>query len=84
MVEDPRTISINSDDLVARLREVESSAQGDIARVIELLLVENHVLTRQQSVGISRGVGVRFETYPRFLKFEDNVEGQAAAEADQS
>ncbi|WP_299592634.1 hypothetical protein [uncultured Tateyamaria sp.] len=70
MEEDGKTISINPDDLVARLRQVESIAEGDIARVIELLLVENHVLKRRQSTGLSRGVGVRFDTYPRFLRFD--------------
>lgn len=87
MEEDTKTISINPEDLVARLHEVENSAQGDIARIIELLLVENHVLKRQQSVGLSRGVGVRLETYPRFLKLQeqaaddnpDNAEGEANA-----
>lgn len=87
MEEDTKTISINPEDLVARLHEVENSAQGDIARIIELLLVENHVLKRQQSTGLTRGVGVRFETYPRFLKLEehimddnpDNAEGEANA-----
>ncbi len=73
MVEDSKTISINPDDLVARLREVESSAHGDIARVIELLLVENHVLKQQISTGLYRGVGVRVATYPRFLKLADGT-----------
>lgn len=75
MVEDNKTISINPDDLVARLREVESSAQGDIARVIELLLVENHVLKQQTSTGLCREVGARYDTYPRFLTLDDSGSG---------
>lgn len=74
MVEDSKTISINPDDLVARLREVESSANGDLGRLIELLLVENHVLKLQQSAGLLRGIGVRYETFPRFLKVEGETD----------
>lgn len=82
--EDRKTISINPEDLVAKLHEVESSAHGDIARVIELLLVENHVLKGQQSSGLLRGVSVRYHDFPRFLKFEDEVEEQAVADIEQS
>jgi len=73
--EDPKTISIKSADLIAKLRQVEASAHGDIARTIELLLIENHVLKRQRSNGLTRGVGVRYDTYPRFLKLEEVSHG---------
>lgn len=72
--EDNKTISIHPDDLVAKLREVERCAQGDLARVIELLLVENLVLQRQRSVGLMRGVSMRFDAFPRFLKLGDPPE----------
>lgn len=52
----------------------------DIARIVELLLVENHVLKRQQSTGLTRGVGFRYETYPRFLPFDGTAgDGQEPA-----
>ena len=78
MNEDPKTISINPDDLVARLREVEKSAHGDIARLIELLLVENHILSLGQSAGFRRRIETNFSDFPRFLQIVDAGEPEKA------
>ena len=87
MKDDTTTISINQNDLVARLSDVDKQAGGDLARMIELLLIENHILRLQQSSGFRRGVPVRYETFPRFLEFSaepdatDDIE-QAAEHQD--
>lgn len=71
MEADRKTISINPDDLVAKLHDVETAAQGDLARMIELLLLENHVLARDQSMGLRRGVDPDLSDFPRFLQIVD-------------
>lgn len=64
-------IMIDPSNLVAKLQKLETHADGDLSSVIELLLLENHVLTQHQSVGFKRGVNYGFSEYPRFLKLDD-------------
>lgn len=59
---------IDPELLVARLNELETQTEGDIARIIELLLVENQALRMQCSRGLHRGRGIDASTYPRFLE----------------
>lgn len=63
---------IDPDVLFARLKEVEADADGDIARIIELLLVENHALRLQCSRGLNRGQSIQATTYPRFLEIRSD------------
>lgn len=62
---------INQTDLIAKLEEAKTQSDGDLARVIELLLLENHVLALGQSAGLRRGVTMDFSRFPRFLQIED-------------
>lgn len=71
MEADSKTIPINPDDLLAKLHDIETAAQGDLARMIELLLLENHVLARDQSVGFRREVDPDLSDFPRFLQIVD-------------
>lgn len=64
-------IMIDPSDLVTKLQKLETDADGDLSRVIELLLLENHVLTQHQSVGFRRGAHYEFSEFPRFLKLDD-------------
>lgn len=72
---DPKAVTIDENELIAKLNEVSARSDGDIARIIELLLLENHVLTLGQSSGLRRGVEFEFTDFPRFLKLsqEDDV-----------
>lgn len=54
-----------------KLRHLEGEADGDLARVIEILLLENHVLMQHQSVGFRRRVDYEFSGFPRFLHLEE-------------
>ena len=58
-------------------------SDGDLARVIELLLLENHVLMQHQSVGFRRGVPYEFSEFPRFLHFEDEASPASQSDEDQ-
>lgn len=64
---EPPQITINPDDLVAKLQLLESKYDSDMARVVEHLLLENHVLHQGQSRGLKRGGICDFSAYPRFL-----------------
>ncbi|MDF1670211.1 MAG: hypothetical protein P1U83_11400 [Roseovarius sp.] len=78
------TISINPDDLVARLADIEKDAKGDIARVIELLLLENHVLRSQRSFGLNRGVIFSFNDFPRFLRLQEPCADETDTQEEES
>lgn len=64
-------IEIDPTHLVGKLRELETQTDGDLARVIELLLLENHVLRQHESAGFIRSANYGFSEYPRFLKLDD-------------
>ena len=54
--------------LINKLNDLHDQANGDLARVIELLLLENHNLSLGQSSGFGRGVEYDFSEIPRFLE----------------
>lgn len=66
----PGPLIIAVSDLLANFKRLEEQCQGDPARLVELLLLENHVLRLGQSSGFRRGMSMNFEEFPRFLKFE--------------
>ncbi|WP_136661793.1 hypothetical protein [Nitratireductor sp. XY-223] len=65
---------IDLSKLVGKLNDLQSKADGDIARVIELLLLENHLLSIGQSSGFERGRKWDFSQVPRFLKMEEDAD----------
>lgn len=65
------SIEIDPKVLTERLKKLEDMVEGDLARIIELLLLENHVLRQHQSVGFRRGADYEFSEFPRFLEFTD-------------
>lgn len=67
MTKAPRLV-IDPNQLIAKLNEVEEQADSDLARMIELLLLENHVLKLGQSSGFRCGTHSGFSDYPRFLQ----------------
>jgi len=71
---------IDLSTLVAKLNELQKQAEGDLARVIELLLLENHILSLGQSHGFNRGVAWDLSEIPRFLEMSDtgSAEGDLA------
>ena len=75
MADEPQH-QVDLSKLVEKLNELQSKADGDLARVLELLLLENHVLETGQSTGFRRGIGWDFSSVPRFLKFDDDSEGE--------
>lgn len=60
-------IEIDTADLTQKLLKFEELAHGDPARIIELLLLENHVLAQNQSGGYIRQRPLDFSEFPRFL-----------------
>lgn len=67
----PNNIEIEVSSLVARFDKLQIKADHDLARLIELLLLENHVLTLGQSHGFARGANLDFSKFPRFLARTD-------------
>lgn len=68
-------LEIEISALIGKFDELQNKADNDLARLVELLLLENHVLTLGQSTGFGRGAYVDFENFPRFLALvEPNVE----------
>lgn len=70
---DIASIEIDPAHMVGKLRELEAETEGDLARIIELLLLENHVLRQHQSVGFIRKAHYGFSDFPRFLRLEDEI-----------
>lgn len=70
---DTASIEIDPAHLVGKLRELETETEGDLARIIELLLLENHVLRQHQSVGFTRKAHYGFSDYPWFLCLDDEI-----------
>lgn len=68
---DQQALVIDTCDLMRTLKDTETRADGDLARVIELLLLENHVLSLGQSAGFRRGIDMTFSDFPRFLQIVD-------------
>lgn len=71
MAKTANRIIIDPDDLIVKLNQLETQCDGDLARMIEMLLLENHMLARQQSRGLLRGLQFEFSQFPRFLKLTD-------------
>ena len=60
-------LEIEISALIGKFDDLQNKADNDLARLVELLLLENHVLTLGQSQGFGRGANVDFENFPRFL-----------------
>lgn len=69
---DGNQMMIDQTVLVAKLNEIEAECEGDLARIIELLLLENHVLSLDQSTGFRRGIDMNFSEFPRFLEIQES------------
>ena len=70
-----KQIEIDHNVLLAHMDRIKSDAGGDVARMLELLLLENYVLREQTSSGFLRNGQFDVTTYPRFVSL---VEGDAA------
>lgn len=75
-------IVIDPSDLIAKLNDFEAQVEGDLARVLELLLLENHVLQLGQSTGFRRGSRFGFSDYPRFLQLSETSDEVVKGEAE--
>jgi len=71
MTNNPNKVSIDPNDLIAKLNDLDGQCAGDLAHMIEILLLENHVLALQQSTGMLRGAKLDFNQFPRFLELQD-------------
>lgn len=71
-----KPLEIDPDALIEKLSTIQSQADGDLARVIELLLLENHVLAIDQSKGLRRGGNFEFSQFPRFLEIKSCEDGK--------
>lgn len=60
-------MEIDRDALLLKLAEVRTEADEDLARMLELLLLENHVLKKQVSSGLLRSISLELKSYPRFI-----------------
>ena len=81
MVESTK-IEIDPNVLVTKLNKTTEQANGDLARVIELLLLENHVLELDQSCGFRRSAHLGFSEYPRFLKIDEPSNDELSQEGE--
>lgn len=70
MAANANSIEIDHAGLMARLEELQMESDGDVARLIELLLLENQILALRQSTGMHRGLVVDLSSYPRFLELK--------------
>lgn len=69
-------IEVDTSDLIKTLHKFKELAGDDPARVIELLLLENHVLSQNQSDGFIRRRRLDFSSFPRFIQLTDMNEKQ--------
>lgn len=66
-----KNIEVDTSSLLETLHGFQELADNDPARVIELLLLENHVLAQNQSDGFIRRRRLDFSTFPRFLQLTE-------------
>jgi len=78
---DGKGLTIDPNELIEKLNQVQKEADGDLARMIELLLLENHVLQLGQSSGFRRGTHYGFSKFPRFLQLNAPTEDADEQEA---
>lgn len=71
MTSKTNNIEIDTQQLINKMSELEQLANGDVARMIELLLLENHIFKLNQSSGMLRRRKLDFSEFPRFLKLTD-------------
>lgn len=64
-------IEVDTSDLIETLHKFKTLAEDDTARVIELLLLENHILSQNQSDGFIRRRRLDFTTFPRFIELTE-------------
>lgn len=62
-----KQFEIDHNKLLAHMDRVKSDADDDVARMLELLLLENYVLKEQTSSGFLRNCQVDVSSYPRFV-----------------
>lgn len=67
-------IEVDTSSLLETLHRFQELADNDPARVIELLLLENHVLSQNQSDGFIRRRRLDFSTFPRFIELTEMEE----------
>jgi hypothetical protein len=78
-----RPFHIDHDVILARFEAIKVDAEGDVARMLELLLLENELLRHQSSAGFLRGSRTNLLTYPRFISLIDDTE-ERPEEAEQT
>lgn len=64
-------IEVDTSELIETLQKFKTLAEDDTARVIELLLLENHILSQNQSDGFIRRRRLDFTTFPRFIELTE-------------
>lgn len=64
-------IEVDTSELIETLQKFKTLAEDDTARVIELLLFENHILSQNQSDGFIRRRRLDFTTFPRFIELTE-------------
>lgn len=80
MTSKTNNIEIDTQQLINKMSELEQLANGDVARMIELLLLENHTLKLNQSSGMLRRRKLDLSEFPRFLKLTDLSEDDISSE----
>lgn len=64
-----RGMKIDRDALLIKLGEIQADANNDLARMLEMLLLENQLLKTQVSSGLLRSIPMQLKEYPRFIEF---------------
>lgn len=64
-------IEVDTSQLIKTLHRFQELGDNDTARVIELLLLENHILSQNQSDGFIRRRRLDFSTFPRFIELTE-------------
>ena len=63
-----QSTQISTHLMVQKFKALEEECDGDLARMFERLLLENHILSLQTSSGFLRSAGVDFNSFPRFIE----------------
>ena len=70
-------VEIDPEELIEKFNHLHAKFEGDLAQIVEHLILENHVLNLDQSNGYRRGWKLEFSGYPRFLETADANTGPA-------
>lgn len=75
-ITEPHPFEVDQQAILEKLEQVQALADGDIARMLELLLAENVFLQKNNMISFYRGQSPDLTTLPRFLQLVEQKDSK--------